>query len=230
MTTMTTARRPGPARARKRRRRPVLAIAASAAGALALLAILIGSATDDETPLPAGTEQVRAVTVSGSSLPQYRAGADDPASGMAAPVVNGSTFSGEPVTVGGAGEPQVLLFLAHWCPHCRAEVPVITDWLAVKGLPAGVRLAAVSTAVSAAQPNFPPSAWLAGEDWPLPTMADNTDQSAAAAYGLTGFPYFVAIGADGNVVARASGELPVEEIEALVAAARNGVPGAVLTE
>jgi hypothetical protein len=50
-------------------------------------------------------------------------------------------------------------------------------------------------------------------------MADDQGNHAAEALGLSAFPYYVAIDANGAVVARTSGELAIEEIEALVAAA-----------
>ena len=39
-------------------------------------------------------------------------------------------------------------------------------------------------------------------------------------FGLTGYPYFVAVDGEGRVAARDSGELSVPELEALVARAR----------
>jgi thiol-disulfide isomerase/thioredoxin len=198
-------------------------------GVLALIALAVGAVTDDADTVPDGIEQVRAVTVSGTALPAYTGeGAADPAVNQAVPVVSGASFGGEPVTIGEPGEPQLVFFLAHWCPHCRNEVPVITEWLEDKGLPEGVRLWAVSTTASSGRPNFPPSAWLERENWPVTTMADDSDYSTFQAFGGDGLPYFVAVGADGRVVARASGELPVDELEALVAAARNGAAGPVI--
>ena len=96
---------------------------------------------------------------------------------------------------------------------------MITSWLASTGRPPNVDLYAVSTAVSSDQPNYPPSAWLAREKWPIVTMADDSASSAANAFGLTGFPFFVVVRADGTVAVRASGELSVAQLSALVQAA-----------
>ncbi|HEX2047960.1 MAG TPA: TlpA disulfide reductase family protein [Acidimicrobiales bacterium] len=117
------------------------------------------------------------------------------------------------------GKPKLVMFLAHWCPHCQAEVPVLVDW-ASAGQPQGVDLVAVSTAVDRARPDYPPSAWLEREGWTIPTVADDADGTAAAAFGLTGYPYFVAVTGDGKVAARASGEQTVSRLAALAAAAR----------
>ena len=46
-------------------------------------------------------------------------------------------------------------------------------------------------------------------------IADDVEQTAAQAYGVTGYPFLTFIDADGNVVARTSGELPVETLQAL---------------
>jgi hypothetical protein len=98
---------------------------------------------------------------------------------------------------------------------------VITAWLESAGVPTDVDLYAVSTAVSADQPNYPPSAWLQREKWPIATLADNEAASAANAFGLSGFPFFVAVKADGTVALRASGELTVAQLTALVQLARD---------
>ena len=41
-------------------------------------------------------------------------------------------------------------------------------------------------------------------------------------YGLSGFPFFVAVDSSGKVVERASGELTTQQFDALLAAARSG--------
>lgn len=56
----------------------------------------------------------------------------------------------------------------------------------------------------------------------IPTLFDSEDDAAARAYGLSAFPYFVVIDADGNVVTRISGELDSSQLEALLDAARGG--------
>jgi hypothetical protein len=60
-------------------------------------------------------------------------------------------------------------------------------------------------------------------------MVDDSSGTAGTAYGLSGFPYFVAIGPDGKVVQRASGELTVEQFQSLIDAARNGQPSSGLS-
>lgn len=209
------------------RKVPVLAIGGGLVALLAVLAIVIGVTGDDggsDDGADGGTslQETAAVEVTGAALPRLDDPSADPAVGQAAPTVTGVSFDGSPVTLAPQGEAQLIVFVAHWCPHCQAEVPVITEWLADNGDPEGVELRAVSTGVNAAAPNYPPSAWLEEEGWPIPTLIDEPDSVAANAYGLSAFPFFVAVNDQGQVVARISGELTVAQLEALVAAAREG--------
>ncbi len=158
--------------------------------------------------------------VTGEVLPPFVPG-EDAAVGMPGPVVVGVGMAGEDVTIGGSG-PQVIAFLAHWCSHCRAEVPVMVDWLGEGRQPAGVEFLSVATSTDEGQPNFPPQDWLATEGWEPPVLLDDQDSTAASAYGLTSFPYFVVLDADGTVVFRVAGELTPDQLDALFAVASNG--------
>lgn len=148
----------------------------------------------------------------------------DPAVGTAAPVLVGLGFDGATVRIDAATDgPTMVVFLAHWCPHCNAEIPVINELRDAGRVPAGVNVVAVSTAVSPGQPNFPPSKWLDDKDWTYPAMADGVDMVnetfiASNAFGVTGFPFITLIDANGVVVARWSGERPASEIASLLAA------------
>ena len=132
--------------------------------------------------------------------------ADDPSIGATAPVVDGKSFDGTPESIGGAtGRPSLVVFVAHWCPHCQDEVPRLVDWRADGTIPEDIDLVAVSTAVESDLPNYPPSAWLAAEEWPGRILTDDADGTAAGVYGLPSYPYFVALDADGRVVAPGHG-------------------------
>lgn len=178
-------------------------------------ALVVSTGGSDDT-----TAQTAAVRVTGAPLPKLNDSGVDTAIGKMIPNVAGSRLDGADIDIVADGRPKLIFFLAHWCPHCRAEVPVVTKWLNDKGAPQGVDLYAVSTAVDKARPNYPPSEWLAKEKWPVPTLVDSPESAAGNAYGVGGFPMFVSVKADGTVAARASGELPVAEIEKLLAAAR----------
>lgn len=180
-----------------------------------------GESASGGTVVPSGETSVGTVEVTGAPLPEFDASiSPDPAAGMAAPGLTGQSFDGQTVAIANDGKPKVVMFLAHWCPHCQAEVPRLVDWLEANGMPADVELYAVTTGTSPDKPNYPPGAWLRGKHWPVTTMVDNTDQSAALAYGLTSYPYFVVVDANGNVVMRTSGEITMDQWAELLAAAR----------
>lgn len=157
-----------------------------------------------------------AVTVTGESLPPL-AGDPDPAVGMAAPAVSGEDFAGSPVSIGSDGRAKAIMFLAHWCPHCQAEVPVIQGWLDSGGAPADVDLYSVATSNDPSQPNYPPDAWLQGEGWTVPVLVDDGEDTAGRAFGVSAFPFFVFVDDQGNVVSRATGELSIDQLQTFLA-------------
>lgn len=160
--------------------------------------------------------QTADVEVSGAALPPLPDGADDPALGMAAPTATGTDFDGSTVEIAPGNGPQLIVFLAHWCPHCQAEVPLLSPYLAGDDAPEGLRTVAVSTAVSSSRDNYPPDQWLQEENWPTPVIRDDGDNTAANAFGLTAYPYFVVIDEEGAVVGRDSGEMPIEQFDAFL--------------
>jgi thiol-disulfide isomerase/thioredoxin len=162
--------------------------------------------------------QMAPVKVTGNALATLASGTDR-ALGATAPTVVGSSFDGSTVTIQ-PGKPTVVLFLAHWCPHCQREVPALVKHFKESGLPTGVEVIAVATATSPDSPNYPPSSWLDRESWPTPVMVDSSDSAAADAFGLPGFPYIVALNASGKVVGRLSGEFSGDQFDGLVAKAK----------
>jgi thiol-disulfide isomerase/thioredoxin len=171
------------------------------------------------TVVPSGDLEAGSVTVTGAVLPPLAKDVPDPALGLPAPAVVGQAFDGGTVAVAGTGTGKVLVFLAHWCPHCQAEVPRIQAWLDANGLPDGVEVVAVATSNDATKANHPPGAWLRREGWSVPTMVDDAGSTAARAFGISGFPFFVVVDPSGQVVDRVSGEISSEDFAALVAAA-----------
>jgi len=156
-------------------------------------------------------QQNRPVMVSGTPLTTFDADQTDGSIGAVIPTVTGEGFDGTPVTIA-PGTPTLVAFVAHWCPHCQREVPRLVQWHADGQVPAGVDVIAVSTAVTDQRDNYPPSDWLQREQWPWPVMADSANTDAANAFGLSSFPYFVMYGADGKVLFRESGEIPMDEL------------------
>lgn len=179
-----------------------------------------GSTTGGETKNK--IEIAKAVEVGGKALPDFDTTANDAAVGKKAPTLDGVDFDRQTVSISRvSGIPQVLVFLAHWCPHCRREVPIIVD-LYRKGVFDGVDLFGVSTGTRSDAPNYPPSAWLASESWISPVLVDTADGTAGHAYGLTGFPMLVFVNADGTVAGRWSGEMEPSNLQAVVEAFKAG--------
>jgi thiol-disulfide isomerase/thioredoxin len=116
----------------------------------------------------------------------------------------------------GGGHPTLVVFAAHWCPHCQHEVPLLVQWMNSSQKPADLKVVAVSTANDLSDVNSPASAWLKRENWPTPVMADSSDNTAANAYGLPGYPYLVLLDGNGKVTARTSGEMTLDQVTAFV--------------
>ena len=180
-----------------------------------LVAIVLGGGSGNKNKSAAGVEETRPVTVAGTALHKFSSDGADASVGQTIPELKGQSFDGSPVDIRNDGRAKLILFVAHWCPHCQREVPLLTDYLKSNPLPSGVDLYTVSTNVTPKRPNYPPSAWLKRVGWTARTMADSTGQDAADAFGLTAFPYFVAVDGSGKVVARTSGEITTDQFAAL---------------
>lgn len=194
----------------------------------AIIAIIIGGAAivaisssgSESTSSSGNISEFSEITVVGEALPAFDSvsSATDAAIGMPAPVISGKGFTGTEITTDGAGTPTLLVFLAHWCPHCQREVPLLVEWEKDGKTPTGVDVIAVATGTDPANPNYPPSEWLAREEFPAlwPVIADSADKKAANAFGLSGYPYFVLVDAQGKVFKRLSGEVPMDELTAII--------------
>jgi cytochrome c biogenesis protein CcmG/thiol:disulfide interchange protein DsbE len=209
------------AAARQRRNRLALWGGLAVVVVVAIIVAVVASGGGDSAK--ATSFETHAVTVDGTALPSYDATkSPDPGVGKTIPTLEGvSVLNGKPVTVKPTGKPQMVLFVAHWCPHCQAEVPRLVD-LAKQGVFDGVEVTAVATGTNSAYPNYPPSAWLQRVNWPFPVMADSPQFTAATAYGLSAYPYFVLVNPDGTVAARATGEVPIDQVKADLAALKAG--------
>ena len=178
---------------------------------IGLVAIVLSGAGGDD----AGADHPDlqgAPVVTGDPLPQFTAsGALDPAAGLPAPEVVGADFDGNTVTIENNGKPKMIVFLAHWCPHCQAEVPVVQDWLDENQVPDEIEFISVATSNNRGSVNFPPSDWLEDEGWSVPVILDSSPQSEIyRSYGAGGFPFWAFVDGDGNLIARASGEGQVD--------------------
>ena len=143
---------------------------------------------------------------------------DPTAAGFDAPIVVGQDFDGEEVRIENDGRAKAIVFLAHWCPHCQAEVPRVQAWLDETGGVEGVDIYSVSTSMNSGQPNFPASDWLDREAWTPPLIRDDSDNTVLIAHGRGGFPFWVFVDANGKVALRVSGETQIAELESIMQA------------
>lgn len=157
------------------------------------------------------------VTVEGDDLPFLETGAADPAVGLTAPTVTGETFDGEQITIAPDGNAKIVVLLAHWCPHCQAEVPIIQSWVESGGLPEGVDLYGITVLTNRVRDGrtWPPQDWLESEGWTSPTIKDDQQSSIVNAYGMTGTPTYVVLGPDNENLGRISGEIGLGGLETL---------------
>jgi cytochrome c biogenesis protein CcmG, thiol:disulfide interchange protein DsbE len=215
MATQTPAKKPGRAAyttapKSERSRMPLLV-----GIVVAVIVVAFGAAVIASRGGGSDVAQTASIEVSGAPLPQHTPDGDA-ALGMVAPTVVGSDFDGTAVEITPGDGPRLVVFLAHWCPHCQAEVPLLSPYLASDAAPEGLQTVAVSTAVSSSRENYPPDEWLEREGWPTPVIRDDTSDTAAKAYGLTAYPFFVVIDEEGAVVGRDSGEMPIEQFDTFV--------------
>ncbi len=225
--------------------RSALRVAALVVAAL-LLTAACGGNDDEATPMPAATEQptpaeaptasqqpaatetpaaaeppaaveVAPVQIAGQPLGPIGESPDaDPAFGQPVPGLSGTAIDGSPLAWTPGDRPAAIVFLAHWCPACQAEVAELTDWLAAgNNLPDGVDLLSVVTLVDSDRDNYPPSQWLADEGWPFPVLVDSADNEVAIAYGQAGTPFWVFVFGDGTLALRGSGRVPAEGLAGL---------------
>ena len=198
-------------------------IAAAVVVAAVVAIVLPGSRPsggDSSTPRPSaggsapasGSGVAAAPVITGTALPELQGSTADAAIGQPAPQVEGVDFAGKPVSIKADGRPKVVIFLAHWCPHCQDEVPRVQAWVDAGGVPDGVDLVSVPTAIDPAAPNYPPDAWLTREGWTQPVIVDPTN-TIARAYGLSAFPFWVIIGPDGTVQRRFVGSATFADLE-----------------
>lgn len=185
--------------------------------------VALGAFTDDDIFKP--------IAVRGSALAEFsqeiQQGAPDIALCEPAPVVSGYDYAGEEITIDPANDgPTMVVLLAHWCPHCNREIPVLNEWRDAGEVPDNLNIVGVSTGVDPDATNFPPDDWLEAMDWQWSVLADSDPgaddpdddvvESAFRAYGGTSFPTMLLFGSDGRLLARFSGEAPAEVTAARV--------------
>jgi len=173
--------------------------------------------TDTVVTVPGGVQpaEYQKVSSTGGMLAPLPESGADTETGKSVAVLKGYDLQGRPVTIDPAGEGKatMVVFLAHWCPHCNREIPVLNKWRESGEVPTGLRVVGITTGSKADQANWPPSKWMTAMKWPFEVMADSEAQEAARAYGVGGYPFMAFVGANGKITARTSGEVPVEQLQ-----------------
>lgn len=184
---------------------------------LLVVAIIISAAQGEDESLK-DAAPYQSATVDGAALAVQADDASTPdgAVGSQAPAVHGKTFTGDPVDITADGRPKAVMFFAHWCPHCQAELPKITKWMKQSASKYHVDFYAVATGTSPAKANYPPAAWFKKVGYPGKVIADDSANSIGNAYGLASYPYLVFLDGKDRLVARTSGETPMTDFENFV--------------
>lgn len=137
---------------------------------------------------------------------------EGPPLGEAPEPIDARDPAGRPVTIGGPGSAQLLMFVSPGCPVCREVLP---------SLPAASRVGGMAPVVVSDGPahDVPGTAGIRA---PVVVSAD-----VARAYGVPGTPYVVVL--DGQGVVRAKGTVNnMEQMEGLVETARRRIDEALV--
>jgi len=156
------------------------------------------------------------VTVSGAALPVLQQGVQDTALGLAVPEISGVDFDGNAQVITANGRGKLIVALAHWCPYCNQELPVLRDWYDGADLPPEVEVILLNVFTNPARDNFPPRTWLAQFSWSGPVLADDAQGSLATALGIASVPHNLLVSPDGTVAARVTGGLTAEQLDSAV--------------
>lgn len=186
-------------------------------GLIVLLAISIAGEQPLDDSIAFGE-----ITMEGEPLPVFADPANDAAAGLTAPTVSGADWEDNEYSIDPDGTPKIVVLLAHWCPHCQVEVPVIQKWLDDGGLPDGVDIYSVTVFTDRLRPNWPPQDWLEGEGWTVPVIMDDDIGTVATAYGMASTPMYVVLDGDNKVLQRVAGEIGVDGLNALSQIALEG--------
>jgi cytochrome c biogenesis protein CcmG, thiol:disulfide interchange protein DsbE len=192
------------------------AVAVVALAAVIAMVLTLGSSGGP--PEPAADPLV----ITGQPLPELPREGSDPAVGMPLPTLAGIGLDGEPMEIGPAGGARMVVVLAHWCPHCQRELPILVDMIDSGDVPEGLSVVGLSTGISELRGNYPPSAWFRREGWQQPTLIDDANSDGLHALGLTVFPGFVFVDSQGQVTQRMTGEVDRAVLTQAMGAAAQG--------
>jgi thiol-disulfide isomerase/thioredoxin len=113
-----------------------------------------------------------------------------------------------------AGKKVVLSIWAPWCPHCQAELPVLSS--VVAGHP-DVSLVTIVTAIGQ-EPGPSPQQYMKDHNLTFPVAVDDANGTLAKALGVQAFPTLYLVNSDGTVSSEKEGEVPTAELQQLIGA------------
>jgi cytochrome c biogenesis protein CcmG, thiol:disulfide interchange protein DsbE len=191
-----------------------LVVGLVAVAVVAFVGVVAVLSANEGADLPSLAEFAGTVAVAGEPVPPLGEDGTDPVAGQVdAPVLTVQDLAGGERVLGAPGQAQVLVFLAHWCPVCDQELPVLRRVIERGDVPADVELVLVTTGLDPSRPNWSPDRWLADAGLGgVLTVRDDTVGRAFTTYGLRAYPAWAAIDSDGVVVARRQGLLPEPSI------------------
>lgn len=191
-----------PQEAIARRRRAGLVIAVTATVAFVLVAVGIGTVflrpqLFIDAPAPTVATDVERLEV-----------------GDLVPTISGENFDGQRVVID-EGEARILLFAAHWCDHCKAELEMLAEARGAGTLDLNVPLVVISTRHIPGV-RWPPADALDLEGGPDEVLVDS-DSSLAGLFDVQSVPRWFFLDEDGRIVADETGELSLADIRKYVA-------------
>jgi len=176
---------------------------------LAFVVVVAVVSAGEVSDVPSLDDIAGPVEVEGAPIAvAYPESGPDPAVGLPSPRITTLDYEGGEIVIGEPGRAQVLVFLAHWCPVCDQELPTLREVVGAGGVPDEVDLVFVTTGLDPGRPNWPPQRWLADAGLGSVTTArDGLGDPIMRSYGLSAYPAWAVIDADGNVAARRQGLL-----------------------
>ena len=173
-------------------------------------------ATEEFAVAVAAVVNAPVTILSGSDLPVFDSNAaTDVAVGSTVPLFEASTINGQDFE-SESENARVYGFFTHWCPACQGELPEIVEYLEDNPLPDGVEYVAVSVDTRPTQDNFPPGEWFVREGFENTVVVDSSDNDLLSAFGVSSYPFLVAVDADGTVVERVSGRLADGQLQDII--------------
>lgn len=135
--------------------------------------------------------------------------------GDVVPTISGGDFERRQVVIDPSTGAKVLLFAAHWCDHCQAELEMLEEARQTGELDLGVPLVVISTRHIPGV-RWPPDEALDLHDAPDAVLVD-TDSSLAQTFDVQSVPQWFFLDEDGRIVAEQTGELALVDIQKYVA-------------